>query len=268
MKRCLFVVKLNIFFQVDEKLRKRTLNDMERVAHDCFDYMSTDFGRDTILNPQNIFPSVDVPSYSTFVEQLHYMVRQHVERFLKSKEVLQKFRDVRHEIFSFYHKLSLDLSKMENEWIYDQSRPGSVVCIYENLVTSPFWFPEFTMDISTVILNQELNSKIKHQAKDDCYSNIIMLIPTAVFDHLKSSYGIIIFDLLDKVTENLLPKRINQLKMMISQNRDFPNDISDNKRIDILSRKIKTMELYATELKDSLENQLHPKSIPTYSGVL
>lgn len=114
---------------------------MEETAEACYDFMSTDEGKDMILNSPGRPHILQIGRFDVNFE-INELVRQYVNRFLRSSDVFKKFKGIRGEIVSFYHNTSLELSKMENEWTYDQ---GSKVSVCEALETSPLCLPDFTI---------------------------------------------------------------------------------------------------------------------------
>lgn len=87
---------------------------MEETAEACYDVMSTDEGKDMILNSPGRPPILQRGRFDVNFE-INELVRQYVNRFLRSSDVFKKFKGIRGEIVSFYHNTSLELSKMENE---------------------------------------------------------------------------------------------------------------------------------------------------------
>lgn len=140
-------------------------------------------------------------------------MRQYVTEFLRSADVLKKFKGIRGEIVSFYHITSLELSKMENEWTYDQ---GSKVSVCDALKTSPFCLLEFaifvTLSWNQFLIPFNLNNDRKQNLIDEIYYQHLSSIWGSICSHLQSSYGLVMKDLLDKVTADVLPKWINHLK--------------------------------------------------------
>lgn len=107
---------------------------------------------------------------------------------------------------------------MENEWTYDL---GSKVSVCDALETSTFCLPEFAMPI-TLSWNQflipfNLNNDGKQKLLDEIYYQHLSSVRMSICNHLQSSYGLVLKDLLDKVTADLLPKRVKHLKKIIEQ---------------------------------------------------
>lgn len=126
---------------------------------------------------------------------------------------------------------------MENEWTYDQ---GSKVSVCEALETSPLCLPDFTIVCVSLSWNNYLIPFLTNDRKktliDETYDHYLCIIRSSICNHLRSSYGIVIQDLIDKVTKDLIPKRINYLKKIIDQCQD-----------------VKRLQETTTELQRSIE---------------
>lgn len=126
---------------------------------------------------------------------------------------------------------------MENEWTYDQ---GSKVSVCEALETSPLCLPDFTIVCVSLSWNNYLIPFLTNDRKQtligETCDHYLCIIRSSICNHLRSSYGIVIQDLIDKVTKDLIPKRINYLKKIIDQCQD-----------------VKRLQETTTELQRSIE---------------
>ncbi|XP_052691976.1 uncharacterized protein LOC128170026 [Crassostrea angulata] len=104
--------------KVRDTLQKRIKKDIEGIAQGVYDYMSTDLGKDRILNPPGQPPIMEVEWHpQLFVMDINERINLHVVNVLKSSDIAQMFETVKKELASFYEKVSAALSDMENDWI-------------------------------------------------------------------------------------------------------------------------------------------------------
>lgn len=211
--------------------------------------MSTDTGREEILNPQGRTPIMkyDCQSYF-FAEQINARVIQYVNNELKSSDVVQMFDNVKKEIASFHERVSSDLTKMEKKWI--ESRTEEATCKlpkYTDLADPDI--PTASVDgvAALNILGRDAKKKKKIDAEyKKCHDSIRNLI----YDAFESSYGCDINNLIDKVTKDMLPKRLHALQKMIQQLSKSREDILENREsLVYLSKKVKAMEESTSDLK-------------------
>lgn len=226
--------------------------------------MSTDDGKNMILNPPGR-PHVLRIGRSKISEKINDLMRQYVNKFLRSADVLKKFKRIRGEIISFYHSTSLELSKLENEWTYDQ---GSKASVCEALVTSPLCLPEFTIVVtfSWNPITFNLNNDRKQKLIDETYDHYLSLIRSSICNHLQSSYSLIMKDLLEKVTADLLPKRINHLKKIIEQYKGTLEKYIRIQKLEKLSSNVNRLQETATELQEFIKNMTQVEE--DYNGML
>lgn len=215
--------------------------------------MSRDDGKDEILNPPNRPPILQICP-SKIPDEINGLVKKHVDKFLRSAYVLKKFRGIRGEIVSFYHNISLELSKMENEWTYDRE---SNVSVCEALVTSPLCLSDFTIPVLTLSWSQILippsNNEIKQSLIDGTYGLYLSITRGSICNHLKSSYGQVIMELLDTMANNLLSKRLNHLKKIIDQCQGDREKYLRKQKLERLALDVKRLQETATELQGSIE---------------
>lgn len=210
--------------------------------------MSSDDGKDEILNPPNRPPILQICP-SQIPKEIYSLVKKHVDTFLRSAYVLKKFRGIRGEIVSFYHNISLELSKMENELTYDRE---SNVSVCEALVTSPLCLPDLTISWSQISI-PPFKKGIKQTLIEGTYNPYLSIIRGSICNHLKSSYGQVITELLDTVANNLLSKRLNHLKMIIDQCQGDREKYLRKQKLKRLALDVKRLQETATELQSSIE---------------
>lgn len=247
-EHCQTIVKLEgNFKQTRESLQNGINKAIEQTAQTCYDFMSSDDGKDEILNPPNRPPILQICP-SRIPKEIYSLVRKHVDTFLRSAYVLKKFRGIRGEIVSFYHNISMELSKMENEWTYDRE---SNVSVCEALVTSPLCMPGLTISWSQISI-PPFKKGIKQNLIDATYDPYLSLIRGSICNHLKSSYGQVIMELLDTVTNNLLSKRLNHLKKIIDECQGDREKYLRKQKLEKLALDLKRLQKTATELQSSI----------------
>lgn len=262
-------LKFGIFkTQVKKASQKRIKKVIEDIAQECYDYMSTDEGKDKILNPPGRPPIMEVVwQPRQFAMEIHERVLLYIEHFLKSSEVNEKFVTEEEEIESFYKKLSSELSDLEEDWtvirifekdcLTDTNAEMSKASIAEVvLATSPIWIPIAAIGIALVapvvipiflIMGRDTRKK---KVIDEEYNKCRMSIKSHISNELESTCGAFINKLIDRITLDLLPKRIQSLEKMIQQLLDNRRQILANQEsLCNLSRKVKVFEKSATEFK-------------------
>lgn len=261
--------------------------DIEGIAQGVYDYMSTDLGKDRILNPPDQPPIMEVdwqPQF--FAMDINARIDLHIENVLKSSDVMQKFEAVKKEIASFYEKVSSDLSDMEKDWIKvgtDETEfsadtevadtnisTASVVGVV--LATSPLWVPLLAAGIGLAVAFVGLSIALspvalpllkflgrdarKRKVIDEEYNKRRESVRSLICNELEENCGFVMNKLIDKVTKEMLPKRIQALQKMIQQLSKSREEILENQEmLEYISKKLKAMEESATELKICLIRQ-------------
>nr|XP_034331421.1 uncharacterized protein LOC105347673 [Crassostrea gigas] len=267
--------------EVRKASQKRIKKVIEDIAQECYDYMSTDEGKDKILNPPGRPPIMKVIwQPRQFAMEIHERVLLYIEHFLKSSEVNEKIVTEKEEIESFYKKVSSELSDMEEGWTV--IRIIEIECLTDTnaemskasiagavLATTPIWLPIAAIGIAlgvaftgiTIAISPLLVPTIlimgrdtrKKKVIDEEYNNCLMSIRSLVSNELESTCGAFINKLIDRITLDLLPKRIQSLEKMIQQLLDNRRQILANQEpLCNLSRKVKVIEKCATEFKRHL----------------
>lgn len=277
-------MKYGIFkIQVRKASQKRIKKVIEDIAQECYDYMSTDEGKDKILNPPGRPPIMEVVwQPRVFAMEIHARVLLYMKHFLESSEVNKKIVTEKEEIESFYKKVSSELSDMEEGWTV--VRIFKVECLTDTdaimskssiagavLATSPIWLPIAAIGIAlgvaftglTIAISPLLVPTIlimgrdtrKKKVIDEEYNKCRMSIRGLVSNELESTCGAFINKLIDRITLDLLPKRIQSLEKMIQQLVDNRGQILANQgSLYNLSRKVKVIRKSATEFKRHLPN--------------
>ncbi|XP_052694686.1 uncharacterized protein LOC128172981 [Crassostrea angulata] len=256
----------------------KTKTTIADTALACYEYMVTEVGKQRVLNPPGHKPISNVDwKPLIFTEKVQERVSMYLSEYLQSKGVLQKFRKIKDEIASFYQKVSSDLSGMEIVWtehtcktrlsLYNDDpeiSKASVVGIV--LATSPLWLPLLATGVGLTIAASPIifpvvkrlgRDKRKEKLINEEYDRCLRTVKDFIRKELESNQGRVIYKLLDKVTEDLVNRRMQSLKVMINQlNKSCKQILSNMKGLDVLAERIKIIEGSATELLDSFNQEV------------
>lgn len=257
--------------QAREKFLEKNTEAKEDIAQECYDYMSTSAGRTKVLNPPDRTPIADINWGTTdFEKEIEARVDLYVEKFLQSDGVLKRYECIQIEINKFCEQVISDLSGMEKEWIESFPDTWSFsptnVLLSLGALTSPVWMAALAVGFGlaaaalagvafligavwgwfTRKTDEEINNEYnKHLAK----------IRRKICDHLDENCGMIIIKLIVKVTEDVLPKKLQTFKTMIEQISETKDKIKANKkRLKVNAVKIRNMEDTVTKLSECLNS--------------
>lgn len=198
--------------------------------------MSTELGKDRILNPPNRIPIIEVIwCPNVFAEEVRERVLMYVNKCLVSDDLKQQFEDVRDEVVTFYQKVSSDISEMEKYWTEDSELVdadiSTAAAVGVVLATSPLWLPLFVAGLGLGVAFAGLSIALspvlipvvailsrdarKRKLIDEEYDNCLVSIRSLICNQLESQHGSVLNKLICKVIEDILPKRILSLKQMI-----------------------------------------------------
>ena len=104
-------------------MKKEIKATIDEIAEDSFQYMSTDNGRDRILNPGGGHRAIIQVSWTRtqFGKRVAKRVEQYVEKHLKSDDVRKKLTEIQGEIVTFYKHVCQEVFYMQNDWTYVQN---------------------------------------------------------------------------------------------------------------------------------------------------
>lgn len=233
--------------------------------------MSTSAGRERVLNPPNKTPIADINWGTTdFEKEIEARVDLYVEKFLQSDGVLKRFESIQIEINTFCEQVISDLSGMEKEWI--ETFPDTWafsptnVLLSLGVLTSPVWMAALAVGFGLAaafaagvafLIGTFLGwftSKTDKEINDE-YNKHLAKIRRKICDHLDKNCGVIIIKLIVKVTEDVLPKKLQTFKTMIEQISETKDKIKANKkRLKVNAVKIRNMEDTVTKLSECLNS--------------
>lgn len=243
--------------------RKRKTN--EEIVQECEDYMSTESGENSILNPEGRIPIAKLFWFSKdFSKEIKQRVDLYVESYLQSDAVVNRFEKIKNELISFSKRTELSLSEMENEWINgasfvlggdSYSLPFPIVLVSAFIVPSLIVFglgysvvAAAAWGLGNTLLNIGITPsfEIKH-----AYENCKKLVRKELCSHLEKKYGLITRKMIDKITEDIIPKRIDSLKMLIGQTSEKRERyIANQKSLTNLNVRLEEMKENVTKLQN------------------
>lgn len=254
---------------------------IEVIVNECFVYMSSESGKEHILNPKCRTRMMDVPwTLGFFVEEIKSRINIYIEAFLQSPDVLQKFEDIKNEIIGFYKRVSVDLSSLEADWTYvkkhefscdksmgDHSEafdecplPLKIAMLAVSIVITAavavcLFLISPVLGPALVLMKNDDNKKRK--VIDKVYNANMASIRSQIRQHLKERCGNALNLLVEKVSKRLLPNRINAIETMIQQLSDSREEILANiESISYLASRLETMRISAEDLQSILMDEI------------
>lgn len=267
-------------------LRRKTKRTIAETAQACYDYMLTPAGKERVLNPPGSTSILKIEwQPNVFTEKVQKRVAMYVSEYLQSKDVLQKFGKLKEEVASFYQKVSSDLSEIETGWIQRKASKkltlstddpeistASVVGIV--LATSPLWLPLLATGVGLTIAASPIifpvikflgRDKRKQKLIDEEYNRCLSSVKDSIRSELESNQGNVIHKLVDKVTDDLLLRRIQYLQKMINQLMKSREEIISNvDTITDLANKIQIIKESATETLDLFTKEMKAAETGVY----
>lgn len=246
----------------------RTINE---VAQECYDYMSTDEGKDTILNPKNYTPILEKHRFpKVFAEEIKFRVSLYVQNHLQSTEVLRQLEDINEEINRLNKTVSDSLLKMESKWMNTpidirgnlnysltaaKVRKSNISNVGVMVATSPLWIPLVIASAPVIIptLIYMNRSETKKRDIELEYASCKDSIRNTVCNDLQSSFGEVALHRVKTLTQELLPKQIQSLEKMVYQLSLSRTEIlSSQDLLGKLAIRLKTIEKTVNEIQKYL----------------
>lgn len=253
--------------QARKEFLEKNTKAKEDLAQGCYEYMSTSVGKEKVLNPPNRTRIADV-NWGTvdFEKEIEVRVDLYVEKYLQSDGVLKIYENIQIEIDTFCEQVISDLSGMENEWIKNIPDTSSVsltnAFLLLGLLTSPAWLAALAVGFGLAaaagagfffIVGTFLGwfkKKTKEEITNE-YDKHLGKIRGKICDHLDKNCGVVIIKLIDKVTEDVLPKKLQTFKTMIQQISESKDEITAyQKRLKVNADKIRNMEESVTKIAE------------------
>lgn len=239
------------FFQIQfkQKVHHEILKVVDDIEQEIYHYMSTDEGKDKILNPQDRIPIMDSFPLSMQVIQ---RVDSYIKKYLQSDYVLQKFDQIKDEIILFYQRASSDISQMESDWTNDAfsvtfdedvSREEQLSKVLKHplgmlalaatvtLCVAIVGFTVATFPITVPIVAYLRGNKRKKRIIDGEYERIKSSVHGGMSNYLKLNHCKVIWKLLKKVVDDLLSNRIRSFLMFINHVSKSRDEIISNHNV-------------------------------------
>lgn len=240
-----------LFYQIQfkQKMHHELLKVVDDIAQEICHYMSTDEGKEKILNPRGRIPIMDSFPLS---QNVIYRVDSYIKKYLQSDYVLQKFDQMKDEIISFNKRASSDISQMESNWTNDAfsvtfdedvSREEQISKVIKQplgmlalaaTVTLGIAFVGFTVatfPITIPVVAYLRGNKRKKRIIDEEYERIKSSIHGGISKYLVSNHCKVIFKLLKKGVDDLLLKRLWSFLMLIQHMTKSREEIISNHNV-------------------------------------
>lgn len=233
-------------------------------------FMTKEEGKTKILNPKGRTPIMKVDwSRIDLEKEIEARINSYVESYLQTNGVLERYNNIKVDVHLFHDKINATLSEMESEWIHtrqvvSRSYLGNFV-IAIGFITSPIWLAAVTIGFGVAaavaagasFLFGALigwNTKTVEQI-DTEYVRHTKTIKAKIRTHLDENCGLVIFKLVDKITDDVIPKRIQAFKTLIKQILKTRDKILVNQELlENLAKQIKVIEETVTGLINSLSS--------------
>lgn len=242
--------------------------------------MKSEEGKEAILNPRGKVPIVkDSWNPLNFDEKVYERVCLYVETFLKSQDVQTRFLSIQKELFSYTKKACSQLSKFECTYlglgnailenaftVWDFSDVnhfmrmlhdeefgafGLSFGIFFNIGLALTAFVFLPITLPTMLL-LDRDSRKKKVIEEE-YTKLMSSFPDKIRNHLNSTCGDILTQMVDKVTEEFLPRRIDHLTELVRQLVAYRNDNRQKRDLFLrLLQQIKSIEESTAKIRRDL----------------
>lgn len=218
-------------------MRKISLDNLEglinKISREVYEYMSSDLGKNRILNPPGCPPINEVPLFAG-PRQINRRVSLFFEDYFQSENVLQQFEKLKEDFLSNFKSISSELIKMENEWIKncinDAENDSGCVILPDSTSWMSFW-ERLIFFYRALLLGTSFTKERRERNINTLYNKCTSAIKDLVYEHLKSNQGNVFTKMVDKVTEDLLPKRISHLEKTITKLLEERDEILGNQKL-------------------------------------
>ncbi|XP_062577860.1 uncharacterized protein LOC134239723 isoform X1 [Saccostrea cucullata] len=256
--------------------RKRIKSFIEQEAKDSFEYMSSDNGKERILNPKGWDPIMEVTYVPTTLgDDVQARIDHYINERVRSPEVIEEFKNIKDDILEFYKEISFEIEKIENAWTgtVDVSYSKREISYKEESVapyvagiiaTSPIWFPLLAAGVAIAVASVPFAAPIiaflgrdsrKKKLIDKEYDKCKLTFRSHICNSMESNHGDALNKLISKITDVILQRRIKFIEETIkelSENRE--RIIANQKKLISLAEKLKSMKDVAEEIKHALNN--------------
>lgn len=242
--------------------------------------MTSEEGKEHILNPSGMVPIVKdswVPL--NFDEKVLDRVNWYYGNFLRSRDVQSKFLNIQEELNSYTRKSCSQLSEFESKWlglgnslfkkiftVRDYSKIKSFVkSVHDNEYTGLELIVGSFLNIGVaatalaflpisvpIILLLDRESRKKNIIEKE-YNKLMSSFRDEIRNHLNSTCGELLKVMVNKVTEEFLPRRIDHLTELVRQLVTFREENRQKRDLFLrLLQQIKAIEESAANIQEDL----------------
>lgn len=232
-------------------------------------YMSTDEGKNRILNPAGRVSIADTNWNKTnFAARIKSRIDFYIKHFLQSDAVVRKHQDIVSEIESFYTQTQFSIETIENESVdmhplHDKDTESFTYLIQLGIISSPLWLAALALGfgIPAAIIGgfafviSSFFGWVSKTTKeiDDEYEKCKSTVPTVIHAHLEKHFAEPINKMVDEVSEYLL----RRIKGTETRNRKVWEErekiVANRHLLSKLAREVSSLEKTVTSLRRKLE---------------
>ena len=253
------------------------------MADKLHQYMATDSGKRTILNPDGSKPILEICNTpEECAKEVQSRFRQHVKFFLQSEDVMGEFIAIQKDAETLLQKTSEQVSKLEmenkricqgiNDFASTGATLGMTYVILQDIAISMsfktlslalpmlaaaslfFYAAAFTLNFLWKSNRRDENLKAIDLVYYECMSSVRQIVS----EQLKNNVATLLTKLIEKVTVNKLPRQIKAMEDTIQQLVTSRNKIIANRGLLLnLASKIDGMQKNVCKMqRDLLTNYL------------
>ncbi|XP_062583224.1 uncharacterized protein LOC134244994, partial [Saccostrea cucullata] len=201
-----------------------------KIADEIVQFAKNGEGMNAILNPPRHIPIIDSPYPEKMEETVQSRVDMYVNQNVRSPEVREKFDLIMADIKNVYEEMLSELSEMERKWTHLDKQQEEEFFEEETVVKYAMWIPvvviglvlAFQSGIGIDIAPLTGPFKLFHKKSDEKYSLIeimykdyIETLHEYICKELTNVYGYNIKKSIEKITGDIVPKRIEKLQDVI-----------------------------------------------------
>lgn len=214
--------------------------------------MSTDEGKEAILNPPNLKRISSFQLSKIRSKIIRERVMDFFNTFLRSKEVLSQFEQIQQECFSFQKRVASNLIQIEDILMKNRTSDISIDHSYDEFQSGCICISFF--DILLIFFSCCFPDEKRQNTIDESYNKWKCDSKRLIQDHLKSDIGTIVSNFIDR-TDDLLLRWIDSLEETIKQLSENRKEILANtESLLILEKRVNSFRISAKQLQHALVN--------------
>lgn len=232
-------------------------------------YMSTDEGKNRILNPAGRVSIADTNWNKTnFEARIKSRIDLYVKHFLQSDSVVKRHQDIVREIQSFYAQTQFSIKTIANESVdmyplYDNETESFTYLIQLGFISSPVWLAAlaFGFGIPAAIIGgcafviSSFFGWVSKTTKeiDDEYEKCKSTVPTIIHAHLEKHFAEPINQMVDAVSQYLLQCIEGEETRNKTVWEEREKIVANHHLLGKLAREVSSLEKTVTSLRRKLE---------------